>query len=422
MQELKGKRMLLMSGSTAAREIVNEAHRMGIAVYATDYYTTSPVKEISDKSFMVSTADVDAIAALCRDEKIDGIFSGYTDSVLPYMQQVAEKLSIPFWGTAENIRMSINKELFKSACEQSNVPVVPWKKVTLADYKTTLANIHLPIVFKPVDNSGSRGVFKCFQKEDILPLCEKSFEFSQSKELLVERLMNAHNEFSVYYIMNHGNIYLTGMGDRYVYEISPDVAPVGQGMRFPSIRLDQWISEMDPVMKQFFRANDMNNGFVFVQGFHEDGRFYIHEIGYRLNGGFSFKLVEHFCGYNQMQQLIRFSMTGSMEDTEIQKSNPYFHGGVGMILTATLRKGKVSAIEGLDAIRNLSNVIECYQLIEMGTEIISQGTTAEVFAYFILAASTKKTLIMTIHQIKSMLEVRDEHGQSMLHPMLNSQN
>ena len=71
-KDLKGKRLLLMSGSRDACEIVNIAKNMGVLVYATDFYETSPVKEIADKSFMVSTADVEAVAELCEREKING--------------------------------------------------------------------------------------------------------------------------------------------------------------------------------------------------------------------------------------------------------------------------------------------------------------------------------------------------------------
>ena len=65
-QSLEGKKLLIMSGSKAACEIVNGAHNMGVIVYATDYYKDSPVKRIADKSFLLSTADVDAIVDLCK--------------------------------------------------------------------------------------------------------------------------------------------------------------------------------------------------------------------------------------------------------------------------------------------------------------------------------------------------------------------
>lgn len=131
---LKGKKLLLMSGSKDACEIVKIAHCMGIVVYATDWYKDSPVKRIADKSFMVSTADVDAIVDLCKQEGIDSIFSGYTDSVLPYCQEACERLGLPFWGDRTNIEMCIDKKLFKNACERAGLPIVPYIIVNDKNY------------------------------------------------------------------------------------------------------------------------------------------------------------------------------------------------------------------------------------------------------------------------------------------------
>lgn len=418
-QDLKGKRLMILGGVRPVCEIINEAHRLGLEVYETDYLIDSPAKKVADKSFMTSCIDIDAVVELCKQQNVDGVFTGYTDSLLPYTEQVCRKLGKPFWGNAENIDMSINKLKFKEACEKSGVSVVPWKKVTDTNYREELANIQLPVLFKPADNSGSRGVFKCYKEEDLIPLCEKSLEFSKTKEVLVERLMNSHNEFSVYYMMNHGEILLTGMGDRYIYEISQDIAPVGQGMLFPSTRLQQWKKKMDPSMRKFFKDNNMNEGFCFVQGFYEGGNFFIHEIGYRLNGGFSFKLVEYFCGYNQVHQLLRYSLTGNMDNEELKKNDPTFGGGIGMILTISLKKGKISVVEGIQEIEKLPNVVKFYQLNEIGAEISSQGTTAEAFAYIMLAAPSQVELKETIKKIEETIKVFDENGDSMIHPMLN---
>ena len=205
-----------MSGSKDACEIVKIAQELGIIVYATDWYRDSPVKRIADKSFMVSTADVDAIVELCKTEGIDGIFSGYTDSVLPYCQAACEKLGLPFWGTEQNIQMCIDKKLFKKACEQSSLPIVPYVVMNESNYLTKLDDITVPVVFKPVDNSGSRGVYKVFNDSEVKFYCEKSLSYSKSKEILAEKLMDANNEFSAYYMLNNGNAYLTAMADKII--------------------------------------------------------------------------------------------------------------------------------------------------------------------------------------------------------------
>lgn len=418
-KDIVGKKLLMLGGVRAACEIINEAHKVGVTVYETDYLEDSPAKKVADKAFMTSCIDVDAVVELCKNEQIDGLFTGYTDSLLPYAEKICKKMNFPFWGDAENIEMCINKQMFKDACEACGVPVVPWKRVNENNYHEELKNIEPPVVFKPVDNSGSRGVFKCYKQEDMTSLCELSLSYSKSKELLVEKLMDANNEFSAYYMMNNGEVYFTAMGDRYVFELSKDIAPVGHGMLFPSVRVTQWIEEMDPIVRRFLANNRMNNGFVFIQGFYEGEHFYIHEVGYRLNGGFSFKLVEKLCNYNQVHQLVKFSLTGKMDVEELKKSDPYFGGGIGMILTATLGKGTISKIEGVDETGKLPGVIQFYQLKEVGTTLNSNGTTAQVFAYILISTNTPSELKTLINNIKGKIKVEDENGNNMLLPMID---
>lgn len=417
-QDLKGKTLMMMSGSRDACEIVNVAHEMGVTVYETDWYENSPAKKVVDKAFMVSTADVDAMVKLCTEECVNGIISGYTDSVLPYNQQVCERMGLPFWGNRDNIEMCIDKKLFKKACEEAGIPVVPYVKLSDKDYVEKLADITLPVVFKPVDNSGSRGVYKCYKEKDKRNLCEKSLSFSYCKEVLAEKLMNADNEFSAYYILNNGNVRFTAMGDRYVLQPDPEIAPMGQGMLFPSTRLSQWEEEVDPIVRKFFEMNNMKNGFVFIQGFYDEGNFYIHEIGYRLNGGFSFKIVEHFSKYNQIEQMIRFSLTGKMDEEELKKSNPHFDG-YGMILTTTLRNGVIGSIKGVDDVQKLEGVNRFFQMHFEGDELTSPGTTAQVFSYTMCVAPTKEKLLDVIRNVEDAIKVLDNNGENMLLPMIN---
>ena len=416
---LSGKKLLLLGGVKPACEIVNEAKAMGVTVYVTDYLPDSPAKKIADESFMVSATDVDGVVALCHEKKVDGIITGYTDSLLPYCQEICDKLEKPFWGSAENIRMCVNKCEFKIACEKSGVSVVPWQIVTKENYLEIIDTVNLPLVVKPVDNSGSRGVFKCYEREKLEGLIEKSLSFSKVGEVILERAMNPNNEFSVYYIMNHGQCFLSGMGDRIVQIIDPEIAPVGQGMIFPSRHLENWIHQMDKPIRRFFRENQMNDGFVFVQGFVENDQFFIHEIGYRLNGGFSYKLVEHFSKYNQVQQLVLFSLSGDMEMSEIEKSNPAFHG-VGMIVTASLKQGKIGFVSGVDEIRKMRGVLQFYQLHTVGDELLSHGTTAQVFAYILCAVENRTQMGELLDAIRDKLVVRDVRWNQMLNVMADS--
>ncbi|MBQ3138988.1 MAG: hypothetical protein IJB68_05680 [Ruminococcus sp.] len=422
MNRFKGKKLLLLGGVRQACEIVKEAHKLGVVVYVTDNRADSPAKEIADYSFMVDATDVDAVVELCKEQQIDGVITGFVDMLLPYCQQICEKLGKPFWGDAENIDMCINKDKFKLACEHAGVPTVPWKELNKDNYVAELDSVKVPVVIKPVDNSGSRGVVKCYEQNEVLDAVEKALSFSPSGKVLVEKCMNIHNEFSAYYIMNHGNYYLTCLGDRFVTEVSKDLAPVGRGMICPSRHLDLWMKEVDGAIKTFFDENNMKNGFAFFQGFYDedDNKMYVHEIGYRLVGGFSFKYVEYFSNFNRIGELIKFSLSGSMDQSEIEKSNPYFDG-YAITVTASLKPGVIKTVKGFDTIQAMDGVLHMLQMHTEGEEIKEsmQGTLASVLTYILCVVKNKEEIVKIIDAVNKELVVLDTNGNSMLNDIID---
>ena len=411
-KDLKGQRILLMSGSMDACEIVRIAKQMGLLVYATDFYETSPVKEIADKSFMVSTANVIDVVELCKREKINGIFSGYTDSVLPYMERVSHYYKVPFWGDENNIHMCIDKRLFKEACKKAKVPVVPWQLLTTEDY--TIQDISLPVVVKPVDNSGSRGVFKCYNDDDLKKYIKKAFEYSDKKEVLIEQLMPVNNEFSVYYVLCNGKAKLFSMGDRFVDVVDENTAPQAKGMFFPSRHINAFMEKVDKRIKVFFEQNNMKDGFVFIQGFtDENSDFYINEIGYRLNGGFTYLFNEYYNDFKLVEQLILYSLRGEMDPNETKKIDPFFNG-YGLLITVSLKEGVIGCIDGVEAIRDHPNVLRFIQHHFVGDELRLHGTSTQIFGYIHCVAKTEKDLKSTLTFIRQKLVVNNKEGESLL--------
>ena len=63
MKEIAGKRLLLLGGINHAMEIIKAAQEMGVLVFVTDYYESTPAKQIADKAFTISTTDVDAVVS-----------------------------------------------------------------------------------------------------------------------------------------------------------------------------------------------------------------------------------------------------------------------------------------------------------------------------------------------------------------------
>ena len=103
-------------GVALACDIVKKAQELGVYVMVTDYLEDSPAKKIADESFMISTTDIDAVVKLCQDQRVDGVFTGYIDSMLPYCCDVCERLGLPFYATRKQLEYTVDKRRFKDIC------------------------------------------------------------------------------------------------------------------------------------------------------------------------------------------------------------------------------------------------------------------------------------------------------------------
>ena len=85
----------------------------------TDWYPLerSPAKQIADEALYVSTADVDAVVDLIKEKNINGVITGFTDSVLPYYAMICKKAGLPCYGTKEQFEIMINKRKYKELCK-----------------------------------------------------------------------------------------------------------------------------------------------------------------------------------------------------------------------------------------------------------------------------------------------------------------
>lgn len=414
MENLAGKRLLLLGGIAHTVDIVRVAQEMGVLVYVTDYYETSPAKSIADKSFMVSTTDIDALVQLCREERIDGVITGFIDSMLPYCAELCNRMGFPFWGTQEQIDICVNKDKFKATCRRYGVPVaseyaLEHDDVQLIDSES-LKHVVYPVIVKPVDNSGSRGVYVCYNENELRENFAKALSFSKSKHVLTEQYLTGQH-VNMYYTLSAGNIYLSAMADRYVDYLDHSSAPLPVCLVHPSRYLDKYMEETDQKVRTMFRELGMRDGVAFVQGFRcNDGNFKIYEMGYRLNGGGTYSLIDACSYYHQIKMLVRFSLTGKMgEDTMLKNASPkYDRLAVNYVLSVS--DGQISRIEGLDKVREMDCVCNVVQVKFPGTSIQGQGGSAQVIAYVLLVVDDKTALEKTVSSIASQVKIFDQNN------------
>ena len=159
---LRGKRLLILGGMRISCEIVRKAKAMGIYTLVADYnkIEDSPGKQIADEAVDLSVVDVDAVVEYVKKNAVDGVFVGFNDMLLPYYAEICQRAGLPCYGTREQFETLIAKDHYKALCRQFGVPTIP-------EYDINDEHIKYPVLVKPVDSSGSRGITICHNRQEL---------------------------------------------------------------------------------------------------------------------------------------------------------------------------------------------------------------------------------------------------------------
>ena len=412
MNEFKGKKLLILGGMELLKEAIQKAQRAGITVYVTDNIEGSPAKRYADQACMVSATDIDALRALCIREEIDGIFTAYADVLLPYYAKICNAVGLPAYGSYENFCTMVDKKAFKDTCRENGVPTI--EEYDEEDVKS--GRLQFPVLVKPVDSSGSRGISVCTDADELAQGIDNALSYSRSKHILVEKYMTG-DEIVCYYYFQDGKPVFAGMCDRYIVKYSNETGPLPIAYVYPSRHTAEYLEHSDPAVKKMFRTIGMQNGPIFLQAFFEDGKAVFYESGYRLCGAREHCIISSTTGVNSEDMLLHFAMTGRMCEGDLeQKCDPFLHGKYGCKLSPVLRRGKVARIEGMDKAMNHSSVKFFYPNRHEGDVVLpkEEGTLAQLAYRAYIVSDSLEALADDINEIQNTVHYYDEDGREMI--------
>lgn len=418
------KKLLILGATRDECQIVDAAKQMGIYTITTDNHTdwnSAPAKLVSDEAWNISWSDIPQLKKKCIDNRVDGVLAGYSEFRTDCAIQLCRELSLRFYIEDERqLAITRNKDLFKNICRKYDVPVVKEyhvnSKVTDADAESVI----YPVVVKPVDNAGSRGIKTCYDKGTLQECVDYALSYSESKRFLVEKLMKGY-EVVAYYTLADGEAVLSSMFDKYARIEGDGFNSLPDAYLYPSRSLKPFIQNYDEKVKTMLKGMGLKNGVVSLQGFAEpDGNLVFFELGFRLGGTSAFHYTEYFNHVNHLKMLINYSLYGEMGKELLSREDPYFSGKYGCTFTLLSSNGVIGAQNGKDNVDKLRNVLYSCFYHAIGDRIVVDGSQfPKTFRSYIVGQNIQE-IKETILKIQKLINVVDMDGHNMLYPPFNS--
>jgi len=410
--DLSGKRLLLIGGIGATADLIELAHRNGVFIGVADYNKDTHVKRLADAAYEVNALDVDALAELYKKEHYDGVISNFSDMLSPVVTTLAERVGAHVPYTVEQLRMSTDKEYFKETCIRYNVPV-PREYRLGAESEIDTADIRFPVIIKPVDGSGSKGITVCRNREDLREGWTKAIAASRSHRVIVENYI-PYDEINVTYIAQDGDIQLAAIHDRYFNVEQQGVVRVPDMYIYPSRYTGLYYEKYNDAVINMLKGIGIKNGSLFMQAVVRDGEVFFYEAGMRLNGCKTYSILEVENDYNTFEHLMHFALTGDMGghtrfDARFKRWYATWNvvGTPGMVCQRFVGEKEVQTYPWL---------IKVCDRYAPGDRIPdnSKGTLIQLVSRIHLYGDTKEQLLERIDRLQSLYRIKDPDGKEVL--------
>lgn len=182
---------MLLGGIHYLLPVIKAAHEQGYYVITADYLPDNIAHKYSDEFCNVSIVDKDAVLAEAQKRNIDGIISFGVDPGVVSAAYVQEKMHLPSMGPYESVRILQNKDLFRAFLQEHGFNAPASKGY--ADKESAMRDtawLHWPMIVKPTDSAGSKGVSRVDRIEDYEAAVDYAFSKSVSGHIIVEEFID----------------------------------------------------------------------------------------------------------------------------------------------------------------------------------------------------------------------------------------
>jgi biotin carboxylase len=280
-KECYGKRIIVVGASDFQLPAILKAKEMGLYVGVVDFNPNAPGVAFADEYFNVSTIDQEGICLVAREFNADGIITLCTDMPMRAVAYTCEKLNLN--GVSQ--RTSLNatdKGVMIQQFEKDNIEHPSYVILRKGeDFKSIIKNLKFPLITKPTDNSGSRGVMLVKEIKELESAISYSSSYGRSGDVIVEEYMQGP-EVSVEIMVIDGEAYVIQVTDKLTTG-EPHFVEIGHSQ--PSRLPTTTIEKIKNIAKKASISVGIKNGPAHAEIIvTEDGPKMV-EIGARMGGG-----------------------------------------------------------------------------------------------------------------------------------------
>lgn len=386
------KKILLLGGSAQQVVAIKTAKRLGLYTILCDFLLDNPGQCHADKFYLVSTTDKEAVLKVAKEEKVDGVLAYASDPAAPTAAYVAEQMGL-FGSPYKSVEILCNKDLFRKFLKENGfcTPEARGYADIISAYSDIAANVfRFPVIVKPVDSSGSKGVSRIDTVDEAREKIEYAMSFSRSRRIIVEEYV----EKLGYQIAGDGLsvdgklVFRYFANDHFDPKCVNPFVPVSASFPYNmSAEVQQKIH--DEIQRLLTALNMKTSTYNFDIRIDKDYNVYLMEIAPRDGGNYIPQIIQYATGVDLVELSVRAAMGEHIACNGFGRPSGYY----AYFAVHSLRDGILKEVR----ISEAAQVLENHLLVKPGDKVKS----------FTGANTTLGCLLMKFDSIEQMLDMMD---------------
>ena len=206
------KKLAILGASYLQVPLIKKAIEMGLEAHVFAWEEGAVGKELASYFYPISILDKEAILLKCKEIGIHGITTIGTDIAMPTVNYIANRLNL-IGNSLGSTLISTDKFEMRKALSMKNIPCPRFSFYETNNFQNH-ENFEFPLIVKPTDRSGSRGVTKVNSIDEVNKAILKALDNSINKRVIVEEFIKSEREFSVEFISYNGKHFPLAITDK----------------------------------------------------------------------------------------------------------------------------------------------------------------------------------------------------------------
>ncbi|EKJ91018.1 ATP-grasp domain protein [Bacteroides finegoldii] len=300
------KKILMLGGLRYLIPVIQAAHELGYYVITCDYLPHNIAHKYADEYHNISITNKNAVLELAKDLKINGIMSFAVDPGVLTAAYVCDKLGLP-GNPYTSVQILQNKDLFRNFLKKNgfNTP----KSCGYDSVEEALSDIESfqwPIIVKPVDSAGSKGVSRIDRIADLEKAIIHALKNSFSHRFIIEEFIEqqGHSSDSDAFSIN-GELKFISFSDQY-FDNKATNPYTPSAYSWPSSMTDRNQESLSSEIQRLLQLLHMNTSIYNIETrVGTDGKAYIMEVSPRGGGNRLSEILRYATGTDLIKNAVR---------------------------------------------------------------------------------------------------------------------